>query len=45
MQPGGARAYVASGSGVSAIDLATLAVVGHVETGRGTDGLGWAVRG
>ena len=44
MQPDGARAYVASGNGVSAIDLNTLAVVGHVETGRGTDGLGWAAR-
>ena len=44
MRPDGTRAYVASGNGVSAIDLSTLTVVGHVETGRGTDGLGWAVR-
>ena len=44
MRPDGTRAYVASGNGVSAIDLDTLTVVGHVETGRGTDGLGWAVR-
>ncbi len=45
MQPDGTRAYVASGTGVSAIDLTALAVVGHVDTGRGPDGLGWAVRG
>jgi YVTN family beta-propeller protein len=44
MQPDGARVYVASGNGVSVIDLKTLAVAGRVETGRNPDGLGWAVR-
>ncbi len=46
MQPDGSRAYVAVGSqnGVAVIDLNTLEVAGHIETGRGPDGLGWAVR-
>jgi YVTN family beta-propeller protein len=46
MQPDGARAYVAVGSenGVSVIDLKTLEVTGHIESGPGPDGLGWAVR-
>ncbi|SPE60966.1 conserved exported hypothetical protein [Verrucomicrobia bacterium] len=46
MQPDGSRAYVAVGSdnGVTVIDLKTLEVAGHIETGRGPDGLGWAVR-
>ncbi len=46
MQPDGSRAYVAVGSdnGVAVIDLKTLEVAGHIETGRGPDGLGWAVR-
>jgi YVTN family beta-propeller protein len=46
MQPDGARAYVAVGSenGVSVIDLKTLEVAGHIESGPGPDGLGWAVR-
>jgi YVTN family beta-propeller protein len=46
MQPDGARAYVAVGSdnGVTIIDLKTLEVAGHIETGPGPDGLGWAVR-
>ena len=44
MQPDGSRAYVASGNGVTVIDLKTLEIVGKVETGRGPDGLGWAVR-
>jgi YVTN family beta-propeller protein len=46
MQPDGSRAYVAVGSdnGVAVIDLKTLGVAGHIETGRGPDGLGWAVR-
>lgn len=46
MQPGGSRAYVAVGSenGVTVIDLKTLEPAGHIETGPGPDGLGWAVR-
>jgi YVTN family beta-propeller protein len=42
----GARAYVAVGSenGVSVIDLETLEVASHIESGSGPDGLGWAVR-
>ncbi len=46
MQPDGSRAYVAVGSedGISIIDLKTLEVSGHIDTGRGPDGLGWAVR-
>jgi YVTN family beta-propeller protein len=46
MQPDGSRAWVAVGSenGVTAIDLKTLEVAGHINTGRGPDGLGWAVR-
>jgi YVTN family beta-propeller protein len=46
MQPDGSRVYVAVGSenGVAVIDLKTLEVTGHIETGRRPDGLGWAVR-
>lgn len=44
MQPDGARAYVASGDGVSVINLKTLAVDGRIETGRGPDGLAWVER-
>jgi YVTN family beta-propeller protein len=46
MQPDGSRAYVAVGSenGVTVIDLKSLEVAGHVNTGRGPDGLAWAVR-
>jgi YVTN family beta-propeller protein len=46
MQPDGSRDYVAVGSedGVTVIDLKTLEVAGHINTGRGPDGLGWAVR-
>jgi YVTN family beta-propeller protein len=46
MQPDGARAYVAVGSenGITAIDLKTLEVAGHINSGPGPDGLGWAVR-
>ena len=45
MQPDGSRAYVAVGSenGVTVIDLKTLEAAGHIETGPGPDGLGWAV--
>lgn len=46
MQPDGARAYVAVGSenGLTIINLKTMEVAGHVETGPGPDGLGWAVK-
>jgi DNA-binding beta-propeller fold protein YncE len=46
MQPDGARAYVAVGSedGITVIDLKALEIAGHINTGRGPDGLGWAVR-
>lgn len=46
MQPDGSRAYVAVGSdnGLTMIDLKTLEVAGHIETGPGPDGLGWSVR-
>jgi YVTN family beta-propeller protein len=46
MQPDGARAYVAVGSknGVAVVDLNSLALAGHIETGPGPDGLAWATR-
>jgi YVTN family beta-propeller protein len=46
MHPDGAHAYVAVGSenGVTIIDLKTLQTTGHIETGPGPDGLGWAVK-
>ena len=46
MQPDGLRAYVAVGSenGVAIIDLKTMEAAGHIETGPGPDGLGWAVK-
>jgi len=44
MQPDGAKAYVASGNGVTVIDLKTMETAGHIETGPGPDGLGWAVK-
>ena len=46
MQPDGARAYVAVGSdnGITVIDLKTLDVAGHINSGPGPDGLAWAVR-
>jgi YVTN family beta-propeller protein len=46
MQPDGSRAYIAVGSenGVTVIDLRTLEKVGHIETGPGPDGLGWATK-
>jgi YVTN family beta-propeller protein len=45
VQPDGQRAYVAVGSqnGVTVIDLKTLEVAGHIETGPGPDGLAWAM--
>lgn len=44
MHPDGSRAYVAVGSanGLAVIDLKTMEVTGHIETGPGPDGLGWA---
>ena len=46
MQPDGSRAYVAVGSdnGITVIDLKTLEIAVHIDSGRGPDGLGWAVR-
>jgi YVTN family beta-propeller protein len=46
MEPSGSKAYVAVGSanGVMIIDLKALAVEGKIDTGRGPDGLAWAVR-
>jgi YVTN family beta-propeller protein len=46
MQPDGSRAYVAVGSenGVTVIDLKTFEKAGHIETGPGPDGLGWAAK-
>ncbi len=46
MEPGGLRAYVAVGSqdGLAVIDLKTLELTGVIHTGRGPDGLAWAVR-
>jgi YVTN family beta-propeller protein len=46
MEPTGARAYVAVGSenGVTVIDLKTMEAAGHIETGPGPDGLGWAAK-
>ncbi|MGO8674912.1 MAG: YncE family protein [Limisphaerales bacterium] len=46
MQPDGSRAFVAVGSenGVTVIDLKTMEVAGHMDTGPGPDGLAWAVR-
>ncbi len=46
MHPDGSRAYVAVGSsnGLAIVDLSSLEIVGHIDSGRGPDGLGWAVR-
>jgi hypothetical protein len=46
MQPDGTRAYIAAGSenGVTVIDLKKLEIPGHIHTGQGPDGLGWAIR-
>jgi YVTN family beta-propeller protein len=42
----GSRAYVAVSpdNSVGVVDLQTLSVIGRVATGRGPDGLAWAVR-
>jgi YVTN family beta-propeller protein len=44
MQPDGSKAYVAVGSqnGVTVIDLRSMEITGHIETGPGPDGLSWA---
>jgi YVTN family beta-propeller protein len=44
--PDGARAYVALevDNRVDILDLKTLEVSGHIETGRGPDGMAWTVR-
>jgi YVTN family beta-propeller protein len=45
IEPGGARAYVSVGSanGVVIIDLKSLEIAGRIPTGKGPDGLAWAV--
>jgi YVTN family beta-propeller protein len=44
--PGGSRAYaaVSRDNYVAVVDLGTLAVVGRIETGKGPDGMAWAIR-
>ena len=44
--PDGSKAYVAVSpdSQVAVVDLKTLAVTGHIATGKGPDGMAWAVR-
>ena len=44
--PDGSSAYVAVSRDnyVAVVDLKTLAVTGRIETGKGPDGLAWAVR-
>ena len=44
--PDGSRAYVAVSRDnyVAVVDLHTLSVTGHVATGRGPDGMAWAVK-
>jgi len=46
MAPDGTHAYTTLNSrdSVAVIDLQTMAVTGEVKTGKGPDGLGWAVR-
>jgi DNA-binding beta-propeller fold protein YncE len=43
MQPDGARAYGSARTGVVAIDLKTLEVVGRVDVGPNPDGVAWTV--
>jgi len=44
--PDGSRAYVAVSpdSQIAVVDLKTLTVAGHVATGKGPDGMAWAIR-
>ena len=46
MAKDGSKAYVAvaGDSNIAILDLATMKVVGHLETGRGPDGMAWADR-
>ena len=46
MDPGGKRAFVACtpDNYVAVIDLSTFEVTGHIDVGRGPDGLAWADR-
>jgi YVTN family beta-propeller protein len=46
MEPGGSRAFVAvsRGNHVAVIDLKALRVAGRIQTGKGPDGMAWAVR-
>jgi YVTN family beta-propeller protein len=46
MQPDGSRAFIACSPDnyVAVIDLKTLKVVDHIQTGRGPDGMAWVVR-
>lgn len=44
--PDGSRAYVAVSpdSQIAVVDLKSLSVTGHIPTGKGPDGMAWAVR-
>lgn len=44
MEPGGARAFIGCtpDNYVAVIDLKTLTVAGHIDVGKGPDGLAWA---
>jgi len=46
IQPDGTRAYVACSPDnyIAVIDLKSLAVIGHIESGGNPDGMAWAVR-
>jgi YVTN family beta-propeller protein len=46
MEPGGKRAYTTLNThdSVAVIDLSTMTVIDEVKTGKGPDGLAWAVR-
>lgn len=46
ISPDGSRAYVAASRDnyVAVIDLKTLAMIGKIETGRGPDGMSWAIK-
>ena len=44
--PDGSRAYLAVSpdSQIAVVDLTSLSVIGHIATGKGPDGMAWAVR-
>ncbi|HEY4326703.1 MAG TPA: cytochrome D1 domain-containing protein [Mucilaginibacter sp.] len=46
MDPNGSRAFIGctADNYVAIVDLKTLRVIGHIDVGRGPDGLAWAVR-